>query len=211
MKDNHTVSEGLSTPGELCTHIVQWQEDPLIVEQGSMNDIDCVLEKPYVCQLFATIHNFQITVTNSSLFLGGQIIGGFINLQGTVSVSSMELSGPGTLYIGSHASSVNLGNLILSQGSVLHLENCTAVISNTSWIGARVDSSVTSDMIPLVYLSTSHTKLVALSTCASCSSSFDANINARVEGSGNIYVDSNVVLNIKQVCSSIHSLRRNEC
>ena len=79
--NNHTYSEGQSTNGELCTIVVPWQNDPLIVEQGSWNDVACKLMKAYVCETTRPTNRFQLVVTGTATLLGGAFEGGILTLQ----------------------------------------------------------------------------------------------------------------------------------
>lgn len=88
--NNHTVTEGYSTLGELCAHLVPWQEDPLIVEQGMFEDASCFVKKPFVCQMFGKTKRFTLSVSGESYFDGGVLAGGELVLKG---INTLKLIG----------------------------------------------------------------------------------------------------------------------
>jgi len=72
---NCFCSEGVPTNGELCVELVSWEQDPLIVEQGSWNDDGCEVQKPFICQIFKQTVQFSFTVLGLATLSGGEIQG----------------------------------------------------------------------------------------------------------------------------------------
>jgi hypothetical protein len=209
--NNHTVSEGKSTPGELCVHMVPGQEDPLLIEEGSWNDVSCSqVRKPFICQIYADTLRRQWNVNGRAVISGGLLEGGIINLYGassTVADFALWKSASLTFYPSSTGST--LGSLALEDGSALIIQT-TINMKQTAMIGEGVTSlgmisygnneslSSTTAMQPTVTLG-STAELACLSSCADCHSSYNVNINARVSGDGTILVEDNIELNFDQV------------
>lgn len=77
--NNHTISEGVESPGgERCAALVPWQEDPLLLEQGSWNDDSCQVQKPFVCQVFGNTARYTISVSKKTTLSAGSLEGGVI-------------------------------------------------------------------------------------------------------------------------------------
>jgi len=133
--DNHTVTEGYSTLGELCIHVVPWQDDPLIVEQGIFDDSSCTVEKPFICQVFGRTTRYTLTVSASSYFDGGVIAGGILNLNGQSTIKLIGFRDSVSAQITSSSSATSsLGSVLLEDGSVLTIHG-KVYINGDTWIG----------------------------------------------------------------------------
>lgn len=150
--NNHTISAGVLAPlGERCGVLVPWQEDPLIEEQGSWNDISCDLSRAFVCQMYMTTDRFSITVLSHSAFSGGGMEGGIL-LVGHPSVDSesgeeirstdassifneFSLTRSATLHLSVAASNTILGHVALEDGSSLLVDASSVHLVSGSFLG----------------------------------------------------------------------------
>jgi hypothetical protein len=131
--NNHTFSEGQSTSGELCTILVPWQEDPLIVEEGSWNDVACNLLKPAVCQAsFATVRYTLTVSAGTTAIRNGAFEGGYLTLKGQSLIGSFSLFRSATLLLA--APSYLFADIPLHDGSHL-IVNTTARVRHAVLIG----------------------------------------------------------------------------
>lgn len=178
--NNHTFSEGSSTNGELCVHHVPWQVDPLIVEQGSWNDISCSLKKSYVCQMFATTMRGSLTVTGDAILSGGGIEGGVLSLQGFATVTNFFARRTGTIQVWDKTMSTNImSNVYLEDGSALSLAAIVRT-TDTAYIGERVLAGSSSAMLPTV----------TMTSTAQWYTTQTTTINAETEISGSVRIGS---------------------
>lgn len=138
--NNHTVSEGLPTNGELCAALTPWQDDPLVQEQGSWADEACSLNKPFICQIFAQTQRYIITTTQSANLTGGSMEGGHLLLgNGHSHIDNFSVSKSATLTLSAASSGSTIGRLLLEDGAALVVNSLTtldvnAFVGETAWI-----------------------------------------------------------------------------
>jgi len=90
--DNHTLSEGqYDMGGENCVQLIPWDQDPLVLNEGSWNDDGCELLKPYVCQMMASTQQFQVNVANALIYDGG-MVGGELIVSGQATITKFNAS-----------------------------------------------------------------------------------------------------------------------
>jgi hypothetical protein len=182
--------------GDNCVLLVPWQEDPLVKEQGSMEEISCISEeRAFVCQMIVTPHRRSITATGRSIFNGGGIRGGFLNLMDSFEFHNFFAEN--TVVITAEKSKLTslLKNLILRDGSEFNV-NTKILFTNESFVG----ESVLFGRQPVVRIM-ENTSVTCSTTCDVCESSgYNVVINARVETSKDVVieVDDNVDLILKQ-------------
>lgn len=90
--DNSTFSDGQPNPGgERCVAVMPWTDNPLLQEQGGWNDDGCELSKAFVCQIFAAVDRFTLSVTQTAQFSGPNtaIRGGVLHVSGAVNISQL--------------------------------------------------------------------------------------------------------------------------
>ena len=76
-RNNMTVSGGANIEDyRRCVHMGPWQMDPLVQEQGTMEDTACGALKPYVCQAYAATQKYEVAVTTEVMISNGELIGG---------------------------------------------------------------------------------------------------------------------------------------
>lgn len=146
---NHSISEGApagrpSAGGERCASLVPWQKDPLLLEQGSWNDISCETAKPFLCQVFGNTERYTLTVRGSAALAGGGLEGGVVVLgtaAGAVSLSQVHVSRSGRLVVATRASSCLIGDVRLTDGATLQVLSATARTMSTSVIGEPLYAS----------------------------------------------------------------------
>lgn len=123
---NHTVSEGeYDLSGEDCVEILPWDEDPMVMAEGSFNDNGCALHKPYVCQLGAVTRQFRIVASTVLIYDGG-MIGGELVVNDHATITKFNAThGAVVTLTGSESrtpSSVKL-YLHLQMGASLHVKS----------------------------------------------------------------------------------------
>jgi hypothetical protein len=152
--NNHTFSEGESTNGELCVVHVPWQTDPLIVEQGSWNDVACKLKKSYVCQMFASTRKGALSVSGPSILRGGGIEGGYLTLNGNVTLTTfLARRGASVLLHDKSRSKYNiLESMLLEDGSSLVISANVTSQTQRAYLG-EINISGRSTMLSTVTLS----------------------------------------------------------
>lgn len=182
--------------GDNCVLLVPWQEDPVIKEQGSFEEISCIEEeRAFVCQMLVTPHRWSITATGRSVFNGGGIRGGFLNLFD--SFEFREFFAENTAVISTKKSEKvsNIGTLILRDGSEFNI-NSNVMTTNETFIGEETLFG----RQPVVRMM-ENTSLTCSTTCSDCESrGYSVVVNARVETANDvtIQVGHNVNLVLKQ-------------
>lgn len=140
--NNHSISEGVPAQGgERCAALVPWQEDPLVLEQGSWNDDSCTVSRPFVCQTFGDTQRFALTVTHSLLLTAGTLEGGvLVSGSGTAELLNFEVERGGRIEMPSVTGQPTasfacvLGTVLLEDGASLVLHNNAITVSN-AYIG----------------------------------------------------------------------------
>ena len=125
--NNHTISKGNTTNGELCTELIPHQYDPLLLEQGSWNDESCSILKPFICQMYKNTNRYTMTITGNVLITKGVFEGGFMTIGGSDNVFTeftVLRSSALTLVTGSTST---IGTLYLEDGSSLEAETGAAL------------------------------------------------------------------------------------
>jgi len=98
-RTNITVYEGLNVESfERCVIVYPWGEDPLIQEQGLMEDVSCAAIKSYICQINALTNKYTIQSSTTTLS-GGQLIGGTLYLSGSATIDSFAAQNSATIGI----------------------------------------------------------------------------------------------------------------
>lgn len=184
--NNHTFSEGQSTNGELCVAVVPWQVDPLIVEQGSWNDVACKLKKSYVCQMFATTKRGSLTVTSDARLFGGSIEGGALTLQGASTVTNFLVRRTATISFLDKLSINIMQNVYLEDGSSLIISS-SVLTTTDSYIGEITSADRTS------MLST-----VTITNSGNWDLRSNATVNAQTEIFGTVKVGQNCQVKLMQ-------------
>jgi len=182
--NNKTVSQGVRTPGELCTHIVGWREDPLIEEQGSWNDIACATKKPFICQTFAKTTRYTITASQIDIN-NGAMEGGILSLSQASNINNFNVLKSASLVLTGGLSTIN--NITLTDGSTFSVLTPASVQFNaTSKVG---EPSYPMGLQPQ-FISTGNIKTAAGSGL------YQIQINARSVVSSNITIgaNSNIIL-----------------
>eukprot|EP01038_Epipyxis_sp_PR26KG_P008814 gene8814-11902_t len=196
--NNHTVSEGIFTNGELCVELIPWLQDPLIVEQGSWNDLSCKLKKPFVCQLYAVTTRYTITINTIASLEGGGMEGGSMRINGTSDIQSFTVTRTGVMNITKSASNSIIRNLHLENGSSLYLEANVFFQSNgsssISTIGENSHNSFNM-MQPLILIHKNVT--VTIGSNNGYSFGQETFVNAKLIVLGSIHVNSNVSVYIQ--------------
>jgi hypothetical protein len=141
--NNHSLSAGVSAGvpaagGERCASLVPWQEDPLLQEQGSWNDVSCEAAKPFLCQSYGDTQRYTLTVTGAAALTGGGLEGGILRV-GTVTGSAdlldYEVSRSGRLVVAAKATDCTIGTLLLKDGATLQLLAANAYTLSGAYIG----------------------------------------------------------------------------
>ena len=168
---NQTFSEGLATSGELCVHIVPWQEDPLILEQGSWNDIACDLEKPFICQAFASTTKYTMTLSAGALFYNTSTIqGGIVNIYAYSEIACLTAT-KGTII--NMFDDCDAYKLYMIDGSSLYVYHAMSIPSD-AFIGEPTGTS--EGLTPYVYVDASTTVTMNCDTTL-CDAIFNAQVN----------------------------------
>ena len=182
--------------GDNCVHLVPWQEDPVIAEEGSFEEISCFTEKAFVCQRLVSTTRHTLTTLGTSIFTGGGIRGGYFVLEGFFNFDTFfaENSAVITAQPSISGQPVIIRNLILRDGSDLLL-NTNVLIMDESFIG----ESWTYGLQPTVKLNSGIT-LTASSNCTICNKTgYNVTVNARFEvSSANIIIHDNINLALRQ-------------
>lgn len=197
--NNHTYSEGSTTNGELCVAMQQWQIDPLIVEQGSWNDIACKVQKPFVCQMFATTKRATLTVAATATINGGSIEGGVLNLNGASSITEMRASRTATINIAAIPSRLrsSIQNIFLQDGSALIIQSSVrttteSFLGELSYAAAATTAATAApdDVSMLSTVTVTRTGLWDLFSSAT--------VNAQTEISGKVNLGTGVQIRLLQ-------------
>ena len=193
--NNHTFSEGTSTNGELCVAMQPWQIDPLIVEQGSWNDIACKVQKPFVCQMFATTKRATMNVAATATINGGSIEGGVLNLNGASSITQMHASRTATINIAARSSGqkTSMQNVFLQDGSALIIQSYVRTTSD-AYLGEVASAAATSAAAP----DTSMLSTVTVTRTGVWDLFTSATVNAQTEISGTVNLGSGVQIRLLQ-------------
>lgn len=178
--NNETLSE--SDPsvlgGERCGSLIPWQEDPLIQEQGSWNDVSCDVFKPFVCQIFGSTIRYQIYIVKDLYIDGGILEGGqLVSGEGDTTIINYTIIRGASITItsSSTSSSSNKNNVIsklyLVDGAQLFIDSKVQMFSdayigelpfelinnipltNTSMNSITSDTTTTSSMQTMITIS----------------------------------------------------------
>ncbi len=84
---NTDLTEGFLDNGKRCVFTFPWQEDPVIMEQGSWARSRCDTPRPFVCQHFASTVNYRVNINSGSVFNGtSEVLGGSFTLSGVTNI-----------------------------------------------------------------------------------------------------------------------------
>lgn len=138
--NNQSLSEGVPSParrgGERCAHIVPWQEDPLILEQGSWNDNSCELKKPFVCQIFGDTMRYTLHANTSMMINRGALEGGYLSTGTGVSrIYHLNIARSGSLIVGSDSVDSQIGTVYLDEGSSIVIDATAVQLMSGAYIG----------------------------------------------------------------------------
>jgi hypothetical protein len=178
--------------GDNCVHLVPWLEDPVIAEQGSMEEVSCFTEKAFVCQRLVSSSRYTITVEDTSIFTGeGGIRGGNLILNGYVEFDSFFAESSATITAitaKSFGQPVVIRKLVLRDGSDLIL-NTNVLVMDEMFIGERMSAGIQ----PSVRINSGFT-LTASTNCTICNKTgYNVTVNARFEANNaNIVIQDNV-------------------
>ena len=147
--NNHSLSDGFPSGGgdrngERCAALVPWQEDPLVLEQGSWKDDSCTSEKPFLCQIYGNTERFTITARSGALLTGGGMEGGVLQLAtvtGAAGLYSFNVTRSGRIQVSSTATDCVLGTVLLMDGSSLAL-HANARTQSDAFIGEPLTVSL---------------------------------------------------------------------
>jgi hypothetical protein len=147
--NNHSISEGFPAGvpvagGERCANLVPWQEDPLLLEQGAWNDESCMVEKPFLCQVYGDTERFWLTVTGDVLLRAGALEGGVLrasNGGGATGLYDFNVTRSGRLQVSSTATDCVVGTVRLLDGATLRLNSNARMLTDT-FVGELVDPTV---------------------------------------------------------------------
>jgi hypothetical protein len=147
--NNHSISEGRPTiEGERCGSLVPWQEDPLVLEQGSWTDAACESRKPFICQVFGGTHRFNVYATEQITATSGTIEGGIITSgAGVTELYDITLRKSAMLVVPEESIGCWLGTVRLLDGSSLVLNADASTISG-AFIGEPLDTTTTAAVGP---------------------------------------------------------------
>jgi hypothetical protein len=202
--NNHTVSEGFRTDGEKCTSLIAWQEDPLIKEQGSWNDVSCELKKPFICQLQQITTRFVLSVNNRTLLYGGSFVGGLLNLKGKNNeIVHFSMNRSSVLEFSNTAKNSSINTLFIEDGSTVYLKHTDVnVYSANAFIGEySFFKSLNETTVDLKIQPMQPSFIVDKNSTFVVKKNSKLDIFANFEVYGNLYVDSDANLNILQVNS----------
>lgn len=206
--NNRTFSEGNSTNGERCVQLVPWQEDPLIVEQGSWNDNACALQKAYVCQAYKTTTRYTITVLATAQFSGSGILeGGILALYGQrnyltslLAIRSALITIRSSKVVGLGLSPIIsiIGSIGLEDGATLDI-GVNAEMHGAAALGElNVAPLTTQGMQPAFYLQANNTFHVR-SDCPDClQKSYVVSVNAGAFIYGSLVVDNGTTIQLNR-------------
>ena len=184
--DNRTVSEGYMSGGEKCAYLRSWQEDPLIQEEGSIDDISCNLQKAYICQSRALTTKFLVEAQTVKLN-GGEFVGGSMSVSSSATISKFRFKSSSSLILkdtsGKGSSLNRIDSLELLDGSKLS-SYTDLTLSGKAFIGEPVRSSMQS----LLYIAADSTLKIPVS----------AIVNARVDVFGTLNVLNNAQITLNQ-------------
>lgn len=202
--NNRTVSEGQVTAGERCTLVIPWQEDTLLLEQGSWNDVACSLKKPFVCQHYGESKQFSLTVSGTASVSGGQLTGAKLVFNSDSIIDDYQASMGAVLEIGAAGSDTTIGQLLTENGVILRINGNVNLVSSLpsgrSFIGEQYIRNISSDFVSSTSGTDSNLLMQSVVTISEgvivgCSSS-ETIFNARLENQGifQIQPNSNVFL-----------------
>ncbi len=200
--NNHTVSEGQPTNGELCVQLVPWQEDPLVLEQGSWNDESCALLKPSICQLYGSTARHTLTVGTASLSDGALEGGNLVLGAGQSAISKFHISRAASVTITEQAAGSSVGTLTMADGASLVIAGNTTLLSG-AYVGELVSSSSSAFPMQPVVSVLSRSTLSLLSACGmvggACSALNNVTLNSRVTLLGGLLLGPGTVARLMQV------------
>ena len=182
--------------GDNCVLLVPWQEDALVQEQGSMEEISCIEElRAYVCQTIVTPKRRTITVTDETILNGGGLRGGFLSLGDGFNITRFFAEQSAVIFARKSRFPSHLGNLFLLDGSEFILDT-DVTVARDSFIG----EPELFGRQPIVRFQEG-TSLTCSSTCDGCSADgYTVTVNARVETADAVsfYVDDNIDFVLRQ-------------
>ena len=147
----YSISEGYNfNDVEKCVELVSWEYDPLHVEQGLWNDINCKLKKPFICQSSYITNRYQLTINNQANLYGGAFSGGIMVVHDMTTINTFNITNGGILQLIKNHSissispppskevvSIIKNKLNLYMGSELHVGTNLQLVSG-SFIGETI-------------------------------------------------------------------------
>ena len=199
-RSNITLTGGIDIHSpQRCVHLVPWQSDPLIQEQGSMLDVDCGRHKAYVCQMYASTHKYQLTLSTSSFEGDSELQGGRTLISDSTSITSLIATRSAEIVLKSTSDPNNnyISRLQLEDSSTLRADRGFTLRGAVDYpmleiLVGSVDQT-TSELgrgQPVFYLSEGQSMTI--------DNSINAKINARVDISGTIHVGENAYVSLMQ-------------
>jgi hypothetical protein len=189
--------------GDNCVVIVPWQEDPMIKEERSWDEIACTSQRAFVCQRYMKIDRYTIVVGNSQ-FLGGGLEGGYLKILGSYYFESFvadraEITTMSHISIDTEA---YIKYLYLNDGSTLTISNDVNILPY-GYIGEEnlygMQPVVTLNSFTMNFASECP---VVPDIAIDCDNTINANvtsINARfISNNGNILVSPSVEVDLRQ-------------
>jgi len=178
--------------GDNCVHIVPWQEDPLILEQGSFEEVSCFEEsKAYVCQMLVTPRRYSLRLRNKSYLNGGGLRGGHLVVKNSFDVSEFFVEETAHITVSGESSTIK--HLVLCDGSELDLHTNINITEET-FIG---ETSL-HGLQPIVFIASGYA-INTSTKCSFCDRSYNVTINAKLNTEDStIYVDDGVDLILQQ-------------
>lgn len=194
--DNKTVDQGQYTNGELCTSLIPWWHDPLILEQGSWDDVSCESHRAVVCEYVgATVTRFQLTVLQGTDLNGNTLWGGVYNLRGTLTTNNVFIH---QAVVQSNGASTIQSDLFLGDGASLSTSS-QSTIYGSSYLGEP-----TPELLIGVFadsLGIQPTLLFGGNVITATSAGYPSGtvvLNATVVVKGTLNIHSNTVINMMQ-------------
>ncbi len=204
--NNHTISEGRETPGgERCAALVPWQEDPLLLEQGSWNDDSCSVERPFLCQIFGNTARYTLAVQGHTTLTAGRMEGGVISTgTGVTDIAHFTTFRSGRIHVSTGGASCALGKVILQDGASLEIHSNAHTVDD-AYLGEPVNSTLSAVSLdplgPSFQSMQSNVHVAAGATLSLGTGAMYQNvtINARAFVDGTLHVAANTDVYLFQV------------
>lgn len=188
--------------GDNCAVLVPWQEDVLMTEQGSFDEISCTSQRAFVCQQFMVVKKFKLTVIESAIIEYGGIQGGYLQVNGDYTINNFHGDRTSTLIVGFNSTEQPgyIHNIYLRDGSSVIVQNNVNILPN-SFIGETstygLQPSISFGNNDVAFINNCHD--IVSSSCVA-EEALNSTINARVLSlQGNIVIEKNVQVNFLQV------------